>query len=397
MQPLRGLKVLDLTRALAGPFCTMILGDLGARVDKVEPVGTGDMSRTWGPFDRGESTYFLCANRNKRSLALDFRKPQANDLLRRMVLQADIVVENFRPGVMQRMGLSFEDLRRDNPRLICISLSGFGSRGPYSDRAGFDQIAQGMSGLMSVTGPGDSAGYRVGIAVGDVVAGMWAAIGALAAVQARERTGEGTVVETSLLRGLLSIMGVQGQRYLSLHETGRAGGNSHPTIAPYGTYDCSDGPINLAPATASMWSTLCRVLDLQDLAQAPAFSDNASRVANRAALDARIAERLRTITRSQALALMQQAEIPAGPIYTVGEALQDLHVRTAGLVEHYHHPELGPVECLPQGVLLDGEPPTHRPPPLLGQHTDEVLRDYGCSQKQVTEWLGQGLVSRAPA
>ncbi|HMN78750.1 MAG TPA: CoA transferase, partial [Burkholderiaceae bacterium] len=296
MQPLRGLKVLDLTRALAGPFCTMILGDLGARVDKVEPAGTGDMSRTWGPFDRGESTYFLCANRNKRSLALDFRKPQANDLLRRMVLQADIVVENFRPGVMQRMGLSFEDLRRDNPRLICIGLSGFGSRGPYSDRAGFDQIAQGMSGLMSVTGPGDSAGYRVGIAVGDVVAGMWATIGALAAVQARERTGEGAVVETSLLRGLLSIMGVQGQRYLSLHETGRASGNSHPTIAPYGTYDCSDGPINLAPATASMWSALCRVLDLHDLAQDPAFADNASRVANRAALDARIAERLRTIT-----------------------------------------------------------------------------------------------------
>lgn len=383
MSALNGIKVLDLTRALSGPFCTMILGDLGAEVVKLEPLHEGDMSRAWGPFEAGESVYFLSTNRNKRSVAIDFRTAEGLELIRRLAAEADVVVNNFKPGVMEDMGLSSAALQAANPRLVFVSITGFGVDGPYGRRAGFDQIAQGMSGLMSVTGFDRGLGTRVGIPIGDLVSGMWAAIGALAALQARQTTGAGSVVDTSLLRGLLAILGVQGQRYLSLGEVAECAGNSHPTLAPYGTFNCSDGALNLAPATQDMWERLCRSLELTDLLSDPSFATNALRVANRAKLEARINLALGSRRRDQVMVMMEKAGIPAGPIYDIAQAFADDHVRATGLIEAVTRIGKEATKVLPVGVKLSCATTNHAAPPLLGQHTSEVLLENGMSAAQV--------------
>jgi crotonobetainyl-CoA:carnitine CoA-transferase CaiB-like acyl-CoA transferase len=380
---LDGIKVLDLTRALAGPFCTMILGDLGASVAKLEPLHDGDMSRSWGPFDDGESVYFLSTNRNKRSVAIDFRAPEGRELIRRLAREADVVVNNFKPGVMEDMELSSSALQSVNPKLVFVTITGFGADGPYGRRAGFDQIAQGMSGLMSVTGFDKGLGTRVGIPIGDLVCAMWAAIGTLAALQARQTTGTGAVVDTSLLRGLLAILGVQGQRYLSLGEVAECVGNSHPTLAPYGTFQCSDGALNLAPATQDMWEQLCHLLDLTDLLEDPSFRTNALRVANRPDLEARINRGLRSRRREHVMAIMEKAGIPAGPIYDIAQAFADDHVQAAGLIESVARMGKEATKVLPVGVKLSCSAGPHAAPPLLGEHTREVLLESGISAAEI--------------
>ena len=389
MGALDGIKVLDLTRALSGPFCTMILGDLGARIVKLEPFDDGDMSRAWGPFDEGESVYFLSANRNKRSVAIDFRTPEGLGLIWRLAGEADVVVNNFKPGVMEEMGLSSAALHTANPKLVFATITGFGGDGPYGRRAGFDQIAQGMSGLMSVTGFDKDLGTRVGIPIGDLVSGMWAAIGTLAALQARHTTGAGSVVDTSLLRGLLAILGVQGQRYLSLGEVAECAGNSHPTLAPYGTFHCSDGALNVAAATQDMWERLCRALDLTDLLSDPRFETNAMRVANRAKLDARINLELGSRRREHVMAMMEKAGIPAGPIYDIAEAFADIHVQATGLIESVARMGREATKVLPAGVKLSGSTGIHTTAPRLGQHTREVLLEGGMSAAEI-----QALIDR---
>ena len=392
MGALDGIKVLDLTRALSGPFCTMILGDLGARVAKLEPFHEGDMSRSWGPFDDGESVYFLSTNRNKRSVAIDFRTPEGLELVRRLAGEADVVVNNFKPGVMDDMGLSSAALQSANPGLVFVTITGFGVDGPYGRRAGFDQIAQGMSGLMSVTGFDKALGTRVGIPIGDLVSGMWAAIGTLAALQARHTTSTGAVVDTSLLRGLLAILGVQGQRYLSLGEVAECAGNSHPTLAPYGTFHCGDGALNLAPATQDMWERLCRMLDLTDLLSDPGFATNALRVANRAKLEARINLRLASLRREHVMAMMEKAGIPAGPIYDIAEAFGDHHVLAAGLIESVARMGKAPTKVLPMGVKLSCATESHTAAPLLGQHTRDVLLESGLSAAEIQTLIDRRIV-----
>ncbi|MFQ5520675.1 MAG: CaiB/BaiF CoA transferase family protein, partial [Candidatus Methylomirabilia bacterium] len=289
--PLDNIRVLDLTRALAGPFCTMILGDLGADVIKVEPLPDGDMVRAWGPFDRGIGVYYLSVNRNKRSLALSFHHSEGVATLRELARNIDVVVENFKPGVTEEIGLGYETLRGDNARLIYASITGFGHDGPYGQWPGFDQIAQGMSGLMSLTGLPDSGPVRVGIPIGDLVAGMWAALAILSALLQRELTGAGQRVHTSLLASLVGLLCVQGQRNLSLGEIPELAGNDHPVICPYGTFQAKDGPINVATATQEMWATLCRVLGLEELIADPDYIDNSARMAHREALKRRLNER----------------------------------------------------------------------------------------------------------
>jgi len=389
---LDGIKVLDLTRALSGPFCTMILGDLGARVVKLEPLQEGDMSRAWGPFDQGESVYFQSTNRNKRSVAIDFRAPEGLGLIRRLAGETDVVVNNFKPGVMEEMGLSSAALQAANPKLVFVTITGFGVDGPYGRRAGFDQIAQGMSGLMSVTGFDKDLGTRVGIPIGDLVSGMWAAIGALAALQSRHTSGAGSVVDTSLLRGLLAILGVQGQRYLSLGEVAECAGNSHPTLAPYGTFHCSDGALNLAAATQDMWERLCRTLDLTDLLNDPSFATNALRVANRAKLDARINLELGSRRRERVMAIMEKAGIPAGPIYDIAEAFGDHHVQATGLIETVARIGKEATKVLPAGVKLSCSTGGHTAAPLLGQHTREVLLEAGISAGEIQTLIDRGVV-----
>ncbi len=279
--PLAGLKVLDLTRALSGPFCTMILADLGAEVIKVEPTPNGDMIRQWGPFDHDISVYYLSANRNKKDIGIDFRHPDGLSLIQNLAVKSDILVENFKVGTTAKMGLGYEQLSAQRPDLIYASISGFGSQGPAKDWAGFDQIAQGYSGFMSLTGTPESGPMRVGTAIGDLTSGMWVAMGVLAAYIERQRSGLGQHVQTSLMASLIGLLSVQGQRYLSLGEVPQPCGNVHPVIAPYGTFDTADGPLNLAPATQDMWVRLCEILKTRELIADPRFKTNADRMKNR--------------------------------------------------------------------------------------------------------------------
>jgi len=391
--PLSGVRVLDLTRALAGPFCTMILGDLGADVIKVEPAG-GDMIREWGPFDRGTSAYYLSGNRNKRGIAVNFRDPAALDLLRELAGSCDVVVENFRSGAMEAMGLAYEALVAANPRLIYASVTGFGRTGPAAGRPGFDQIAQGYSGLMSVTGSADSGPMRVGVAIGDQTAGMWCAIGVLAALAERNRTGRGRRVETSLLAGLVGLMSVQAQRYLSLGEVPALAGNTHPVIAPYGVFETADGPLNIAPATAEMWKRLCDVLDLQHLVDDPRYATNAARMEHRIELKAIIEAKLRARGRREWTQRLLAADIPAGPINNLADVFADEQVIHARLVEEVQHTRLGALRQVGSPVSFDGRlgGSIRRAPPVLGEHTFEVLREHGYAPRDLESLARKGVI-----
>lgn len=392
--PLAGVRVLDLTRALAGPFCTMILADLGADVIKVEPTGEGDMIRNWGPFDRGVSAYYLSGNRNKRDIAVNFRDPRALALLRDLALQSDVIAENFRPGAMEAMGLSYEILAGENPALVYASITGFGRTGPAGQRPGFDQIAQGYSGLMSVTGSTESGPTRVGVAIGDQTAGMWCAMGVLAALNERQRTGKGQRVETSLLASLVGLLSVQGQRYLSLGEVPGLAGNTHPVISPYGVFQTMDGPLNIAPATTEMWRKLCSVLELGILADDSRFADNAARVQRRDELKTILEARLQRKTREQWTEVLLEAGIPAGPINNLADVFADAQVMHSGLVEEVEHPELGKLRQVGSPIrmsAMNGRS-IRSAPPLLGQHTCEVLREYGYGQADIDELVSRGVI-----
>jgi crotonobetainyl-CoA:carnitine CoA-transferase CaiB-like acyl-CoA transferase len=391
--PLEGIKVLDLTRALSGPFCTMILGDLGADVIKVEPID-GDMMRQWGPFDRTESVYYLTGNRNKRAIAIDFRSTEGLELIKTMVKDCDVVVENFKPGSMDAMGLNYEKLAEINTRLIYMSITGFGRDGPNADQPGFDQIAQGYSGLMSVTGSPESGPLRVGVAIGDQTTGMWAAIGVLSALAQREKTGVGHRIDTSLMASLVSLLSVQGQRYLSLDETPGLAGNNHPVVSPCGVFQTKDGPLNIAANTPNMWITLCDILDLKELISDVRFIDNASRAVNRDELKNLIEQKLSTFDRQHWTHLFNESGVPAGPINNLAEVFSDSQVLHCKLVEEISHPVLGPLKLVGSPIQFDlnkGKS-VKRAPPLLGEHTSEILEEFGWSQQEIEALENRGVV-----
>src|ERR1700742_3041496 len=292
MLPLQGIRVLDLSRLLAGPFSTTILGDLGADILKVEALPKAVLYLEPPPFHAGESVSFLAINRNKRSIGIDFRKDGALDLVREMADIADVVVENFKPGTMEMMGLSYELLSVRNPRLIYASISGFGRTGPYGHLPGVDQIAQGMSGFMSITGQTDTGPTRVGVPIGDLVAGMWTAIGIQSAIIARHATGKGQRVDTSLLGSLIGLLSVQGQRYLSLGEVAEVAGNHHPVSSPYGMFHASDGVFNFSGSTGNKWEVFCKHIGMEWLASDPRFATSAARRDNRAELERLVDERI---------------------------------------------------------------------------------------------------------
>ena len=390
--PLAGVRVLDLTRALAGPFATMILGDLGATVLKIEPADGGDMTRAWGPFAAGQSAYYLSANRSKQSLALDFRHPDGVAAVRRIARASAVVVENFRPGVADAMGLGYGALRAENPALVYASISGFGSTGPARDWPGFDQIAQGHAGLMGLTGSGEPT--RVGAAIGDMTAGMWAAMGIMAALRNSERTGQGERVETSLVASLVAMLGVQAQRYLSTGEVPERTGNMHPVIAPYGTFMAQDGPLNIAPATERMWRALCVAVGLPALADDPRFATNPLRVQHRDLVHATIEERVLQEPRAVWMERLLAAGVPAGCINRLDEVFADAQVRHCEMVRTVQHAELG---AIPQLALplhfatLDVQTP-QRAPPLLGQDSIAVLRACEFSDDEIDSLLERKVV-----
>jgi crotonobetainyl-CoA:carnitine CoA-transferase CaiB-like acyl-CoA transferase len=398
--PLAGMRVLDLSRALSGPFCAAILGDFGADVIKVEATPNGDMIRKWGPFDRGESAYYLSGNRNKRGIGVSFRSEEGRGLLREMALKSDVLVENFKPGVLGEMGLDPESLRAEKSSLIVASLSGFGSSGPLGERPGFDQIAQGYSGFMSFTGTPESGPTRVGVAIGDLTAGMWLSIGVMAAWAKRISTGRGSLVETSLLASLFGLLSVQGQRYLSLGEVALPTGNVHPVISPYGVFRSKDGSLNICAATQEMWVKLCEAIGAPELSQNERFVDNARRMAHREELVEIIERHLARKTAKEWTEAFVAVGIPAGPINDISDAVNDEQVQHLGLVETVAHPALGPIRQISNPLQLDGRSGTwiRHAPPLLGQHTREVLREFGFETPRIEDWEDRGVVyQREPA
>jgi crotonobetainyl-CoA:carnitine CoA-transferase CaiB-like acyl-CoA transferase len=394
--PLEGIRVLDLSRALAGPFCAMILGDLGADVVKVEPLPDGEMIRSWGPFDRDISTYYLSANRNKRSLALNFRDPDGIDTIRKMAANADVLIENFKPGTMEAMGLRFDDMRKDNPKLIYANVTGFGRDGPYGDWPGVDQIALGMSGLMSVTGTEESGPMRMGVPIGDMLAGMWTALGVQAALIARGTTGQGQRVETSLLASLVGMLCLQGQRFLSLGQVPKPVGNDHPLIVPYGTFHAKDGPFNMAAATDVMWRRLCDLVGLQDIAGHPDFKDNAARMRNKAEVQRRLNEKFAARPRIEWVKELVKLGLPSGPIYNVEEVFEDPQVKHLKLEETVEHPVLGALRLLANPIQMDATTgrSVRLAPPTLGQHSEAALRDFGIDAETIERLCRSGTVKQ---
>jgi crotonobetainyl-CoA:carnitine CoA-transferase CaiB-like acyl-CoA transferase len=380
--PLDGILVVDLTRALAGPHATMLLGDLGARVIKLERPGTGDESRDWGPPFAAPpepgpepiGTYFLSCNRNKESVTCDLGTPEGRDLLARLVARADVLVENFRPGVLDRLGFPVARLHELNPGLVICSITGFGHDGPEGGRPGYDQIVQGEAGLMSVTGPDAAHPTKAGMSVADVMAGTNAALGVAAALHERGRTGRGRVVRTSLLASVVSAHAFQGTRWTVAGEVPHATGNHHPAIAPYGTFRCGDGMIQVAVANEAQWRRFAPVLGLDP--DDGRFARNEQRVTRRPELIAEIERALAARGRDEWLPLLAGAGIPAGSIRDISEVYEWPQTRSQGLVISVDHPVLGEIE-LPGPVLrFDGQAPrAHAAPPLLGQH-DAAVRDW---------------------
>ena len=383
--PLAGLRVLDLSRALAGPFCATILADLGADVIKVEPTPSGEMVRGWGPFAEGISVYYLSIHRNKRSLAVNFRDEAGLELICSLADKVDIVIENFKPGAMDDMKLDYAALSARNPRLIYASITGFGTTGPYGGWPGVDQIAQGMSGLMSLTGHKETGPVRVGIPIGDVVAGMWAALGVQAAVIQRSVTGRGQLVETSLLAGLISLLTVQGQRQLSLGDTPGVAGNDHPVVCPYGMFEASDGPFNMAAATEDMWVKLCKLVGHPEWATHPDYKDNAARSRNRPELKQKLNAVFATRTKMEWTLDLVKLGLPAGPIFTLDQVFEDQHVNETGIVETIEHPTLGPLRLVASPIRMEGMGgrSVRTAPPLLGANSREVLAEFGFTPARI--------------
>lgn len=390
--PLSRVRVLDLTRALSGPFCTMLLGDLGAEVVKVEGAPSGDMIRGWGPFDRGESVYSLSANRNKRSVLLDFRSPQGKDALRRLALSCDVLVENFRPGVMEKLGLGAQSLSADHPALIYCSITAFGPIGPYHAFSGLDQVAQAMSGMMSVTGTAGGEPTRVGLPICDMLAGAFAALGICASLASRASGRDGRRVETSLLESAIAVMSFQAQRYLSLGEVPVPAGNDHPLIWPYGVFQAQDGPIILATANDDHWRRLCQVLGDPELAHRSDLADNSKRRERREEVRQIINTLLSQRSAAEWVVLLAEAGLPGGPVYDMHGVFADEQVRALGMVQEVLHPDLGSLPMTRGPIWIDGRPPDiYSPPPTLGEHTRTELMKAGLTADQADETARQGI------
>jgi len=372
MTPLQSIVVLDLTRVVAGPYCTMMLGDMGARVIKVEQPGRGDDTRAWGPpFQGSESAYFLSVNRNKESLTLDFKHPEGRAILERLIARADVLVENFRPGAMKRLGLDAGAVMERHPRLVYCSISGFGQTGPRSGEPGYDAVVQGEGGLMSITGPAGGQACRLGVAVADVAAGMFAAQGVTAALFARERTGRGQQVDISMLDAVAALLTYQAGIYFATDQAPARLGNRHPTIVPYDTFRASDGDFVLAVGNDDLWKRFCEVagLDLGD-----GFATNRQRVSRHDELRSILADRLATRTRKAWIAALTAAGIPCGSVRDLADVFADPQIEARAMVERVEHATLGSVRVLGTPLKLSDTPPSVRTaPPALGAHTAAIL------------------------
>ncbi|HSB70301.1 MAG TPA: CoA transferase [Candidatus Methylomirabilis sp.] len=385
---LGGIRVADFSQNRAGPVCTMLLGDLGAEVIKIEVPPGGDPIRQFGARVGGEGLDYLTANRNKRSVALNLRSETGPRIARRLVAGADVVVENFRPGVMKKLGLDYEAVRSLNPRVVYCSISGWGQSGPQASRPGYDQVAQGVSGFMSLTGTEESGPLRVGVPIGDLVAGVYATVGVMAALYERGVSGEGQYVHTSLLETLVSLLSLQAERYLLLGETPEPVGNHHPLIVPAGCFPAADGHLNISIGTEAQWRRLCEAMDLPELADDPRFASFEARAQHRREVLAILTARFRERPRDEWLRRLGAADIASGPVYRVHEVFQDPQVLHTEMVQEISHPTIGMLKLVGFPFKLSGTPPTlTRYPPRYGEHTEEVLKELGCTAEEVAAAL----------
>ena len=397
--PLEGIRVVDLTRVLAGPFATQSLGDLGAEVLKVEPPGGGDETRRFPPFVAGESHYFLGINRNKKSLVIDLQQPAGAEILRKLAAKADILVENYRPGVMNRLGLGYERLSEINPRLIYCAISGFGLSGPLSEKPSFDIVTQALTGALSINGERGHMPVKLGIPLGDMVGGVFGPMAVLAALNERSRTGRGRLIDISLYDGLIGMLGYFAQLAFLTGEDPPPMGSSHPNIVPYGSFPASDGYIIIAVLSESFWGKLCDALERPDLAADPRFATPTLRRDRREEVDQIISEVTRTRTVAQWEERLAAFDVPHAPVLGVTAALSHPHARAREMVVTAQHPTAGELQLAGRPIKFPGAP--QRPstaPPTLGQHTAQVLRDeLGYSEDEIDALRRDGVIDRRPA
>lgn len=395
MTALDGIRVLDLSRVLAGPYCSMLLGDLGAEVIKVERPGRGDETRGWGPpFLGEESAYYLSVNRNKRGVAIDLKDERGLELVRELAAQSDVVLQNFRPGGAERLGLDAHSLRARTPRLVHCSITGFGSEGPDAQRTGYDALIQATGGLMSITGEPEGAPLKVGVAICDVLAGQMAANGILAALFHRERSGEGQALEVALQDALVSALVNQAQGYLASGQVPGRLGSAHPHIVPYQTFECADGHLVIACGNDGQFAALCGVLELEALATDERYATNAERVRHREQLLPRLQERLRSASAAHWESALTAARVPAGRIRDLGAVFADPQLHTRGMLVELQHPAIGAYRTPGNPLRLSATPPAYeRPAPRLGEHTAEVLRELcGVTREELDALRARGAI-----
>ena len=395
MKALEGIRVLDLTRALAGPFCTLMLGDYGADVIKIEIPGAGDDTRHWGPpFIGDESAYFLSINRNKRSLTLNFKEEKAREIFLKLVESSDVVVENFTPGVMGRFGLEYETVKRANPGIIYCSISGFGQDGPYQSRPAYDQIMQGISGLMSITGDPEGEPEKIGVAVTDIGAGMWAAFAVMSALYRREQDDQGQYIDISMLDAQVAWLTYQAGYYFAYGRAPQRLGKAHPTLVPYQAFMAKDGKyFNVAVGSERLWDRFCQAVKREDLKDHPDYATNGVRVENRAALAPLLQEYFLTREADEWVADLQANSVPAGPINDLADVFSDPQVLHRDMFLEIPHPTLGSVKQTGLPIKFSRTPGgLDRHPPLLGEHNRAILSDLGYSDSEVDDLAAKSVI-----
>ncbi len=382
--PLADLLIVDLTRALAGPYCTLMLGDLGARVIKVE-APSGDDTRGWGPpFLGGESTYFMSVNRNKESITLNLKDPRGQEILHRLLARADVLVENFRPGIMDRLGFGYAPVHERYPRIVYVSISGFGQDGPARERTAYDLILQGMGGLMGMTGEEGGAPVRVGVAIADICAGMFAAYGVLAALRVRDRTGEGQWIDAAMLDGQIAWLTYQAGNYFATEKNPARLGSAHPSIVPYQAFRTADGYVNVAVGSESIWERFCAAIARPDLAADTRFRTNPDRVAHREELLPVLEPIFTARPTAHWRPLLDEAGVPNGPIYLLSELFADPQVAHREMVVELDHPAAGRIRQTNVPLKFSATPGAVRtPPPLLGEHTAAILRELSYDDQAI--------------
>lgn len=396
--PLAGIKVLDFSRILSGPYASMVLADLGAEVIKVEPILSGDETRNFPPFQNGMSHYYIALNRSKKSISLDLKSPEGMQIAKDLAQQSDIVLENFRPGVMDRLGLGYDTLRSENERLLYCSITGFGANSPHGDKPAFDIVAQALSGVMSVNCEPGQAPNKLGIPLGDMAGSIFSVFGLLAALHERNATGRGKHIEVAMLDSLIALQGYLSQIYFVTGQSPQPVGTQHPSIVPYGSFPTSDGHVIVACLTERFWHNFARSLDREDLIKDPRFALYDARLANRDALHPIIHARMTQDTTAYWLQRLEEFDVPSAPILSIGEALEQDHATKQGLVEEITHPEIGDMKLVRGPIRFDGVGPAKATAPsMLGENTFDVLSSQlGLQTADIQKLVAKGVVKGLP-